>query len=184
MATPTEYRIDLKRTFYSDLATWALSFVIFIVVVIIAFISYGIVAKETFFKHLDVLIYPLLGFASIFLIALLIYGYNFWLLSTIRCSLDAQNLTFKGGIISRFEKVLPFKKIQHVIVSRTLTQRFFGLASVDIETAHQGPVVQRNGQYSQISNNNPFLKGLSLKDALSLRDALLAKILKTKGQGI
>lgn len=70
-----------------------------------------------------------------------------WLyLNSIKYSLESKHLTFQGGVISRFEKTLPYSKIQHVITYESFWKRIFGLADVSIETAREGLSISREGK--------------------------------------
>ena len=87
-------------------------------------------------------------------------------LNSIEYFLDKNNLIFKGGVISRFEKILPYSKIQHVIIYESFIQRILGLSSVSIETARE-----RGSTVSY--NTGPLIPDLKSKDAVKLKNYLI-----------
>jgi uncharacterized membrane protein YdbT with pleckstrin-like domain len=108
-------------------------------------------------------------------------------LNSLGYSLEQKTFIFKGGIISRFEKDLPFSKIQHVILYESFLQRLFGLASVSLETARESGYVQNNSGFSsswsgntRIKPTGPLIPHLKKEDALKLRQYVLAAMSKSK----
>jgi membrane protein YdbS with pleckstrin-like domain len=106
--------------------------------------------------------------------------FRYLYLKSINYSVDAKSFTFKGGIISRFEKILPYSKIQHVIIYESFWQRVFGISSVSIETA-RGSVMQQNMQYGRGNQDNslagmmsPLIPDLKTEEADALRKYIIA----------
>ena len=101
--------------------------------------------------------------------------WNLLYLHSLGYSLDNKNLTFKGGVISRFEKIIPFSKIQHVIVYETLWQRVFGLSSLSIETARESEYNTglRPQQRTVRTLTGPFIPDLNKEDAEKLKNRII-----------
>ena len=101
-------------------------------------------------------------------------------LNSIKYSLDNKNLTFKGGVISRFEKVIPYSKIQHAIIYESFWQRVLGLSSVSIETARESGVAPNYGTIIYGTRNattmptGPFIPDLNKEDAKKLKDYIIS----------
>ncbi len=120
----------------------------------------------------------------IIIIVLLIIGipliisiiWDFLYLNSIEYSLDNKNLTFKGGIISRFEKVIPYSKIQHAIIYESFWQRVLGLSSVSIETARESGYTQNgyNQQKTIQTRIGPFIPDLNKEDAEKLKNYIIS----------
>lgn len=97
-------------------------------------------------------------------------------LNSIEYSLDNKNFTFCGGVISRFEKVLPYSKIQHVIIYESFWQRVLGLASVSIETAREsGFAPNAYGQQNTVQiRTGPFIPDLNTEEAEKLKNYIIS----------
>lgn len=117
-------------------------------------------------------------FIAIILGVLLIIGmvWNLLYLNSIEYSLDNKNLTFKGGVISRFEKIIPYSKIQHVIIYESFWQRVLGLSSVSIETARESGYAQNAyGQQNIIKiRTGPFIPDLNTEEAKKLKNYIIS----------
>lgn len=100
---------------------------------------------------------------------------EFLYLKSIRYFIEEDNLILKGGVISRFERVLPYSKIQHVIVSQSLFERIFGLASLVISTAREGEINYRDKDII----TGPTIPKLDIWDAKRLAEEIIS-ISKTK----
>jgi membrane protein YdbS with pleckstrin-like domain len=129
----------------------------------------------------------LLSFLGIFIfVLLLLFVYSLLYLNAISYSVTNTEFGLKGGIIARFEKVLPYSKIQHAIIIRSLMQRIMGLSTLVIQTASPQIAVS----YSRNRNQDPFagsprIPGLDVENAEKLRDYIIAQVLRSKsGQGI
>lgn len=94
--------------------------------------------------------------------------WNLLYLNSIEYSFDNKNLTFRGGVISRFEKVIPYSKIQHIITYESFWQRFLGLSSVSIETARE------SGFASATYGEGPFIPDLNVEDAEKLKNHIIS----------
>ncbi len=125
----------------------------------------------------------ILSVAILALIFWVIWSYLY--LNSIKYSLDKKDLTFKGGVISRFEKTLPYSKVQHVIIYESLFQRMMGLSSVSIETAREGNSNSSSGVYygyqrSNVRPTGPLIPDLNKKDAEKLKEEIIAVVNKYK----
>ncbi len=102
--------------------------------------------------------------------------WNLLYLNSIEYSLDNKNLTFKGGVISRFEKVIPYSKIQHAILYESFWQRILGLSSLSIETAREsGYNPNAYGQQTLVQKRTgPFIPDLNNEDAEKLKNYIIS----------
>ena len=119
-------------------------------------------------------------YTAIILGVLVILGmlWNLLYLNSIEYSLDNKNLTFKGGVISRFEKVIPYSKIQHSIIYESFWQRVLGLSSVSIETARESGVA--SGYNAIAIPTGPFIPDLNKEDAEKLKNYIISVANKYK----
>ena len=117
-------------------------------------------------------------YTAIILCVLVILGmlWSLLYLKSIEYSLDTKNFTFRGGVISRFEKVLPYSKIQHVIINESFWQRVLGLSSVSIETAREsGFVSNAYGDQNTIqTRTGPFIPDLNTEEAKKLKNYIIS----------
>lgn len=96
-------------------------------------------------------------------------------LNSIKYSLDKQDLTFKGGVVSRFEKVIPYSKIQHAIIYKTFWQRILGLSSLSIETARESGQKPTYGRQTVVKiRTGPFIPDLNKEDAEKLKNYIIS----------
>ena len=121
----------------------------------------------------------------LFLFFILPLLYNLIYLSKLKYTLTNVEFILKGGIISRFERVLPYSKIQHVIITRRFIQKVMGLSTIVIQTAGSQTVVNHHQSGNKHMFSGPSIPGLNVSDAEKLRDYLIAQVLRSKsGQGI
>ena len=111
-------------------------------------------------------------------------GWSLLYMASIDYSLDKKSLTFKGGVISRFEKIIPYSKIQHVIVYESLVQRILGLSSLSVETAREGRVIPTNILFNRGQNitiqAGPLIPNLKKEDAEKLKNSIISVANKFK----
>ena len=129
-------------------------------------------------------------YTAIILGVLVILGmlWNLLYLNSIEYSLDNKNLTFKGGVISRFEKFIPYSKIQHAIIYESFWQRVLRLSSVSIETARESGVAPNYGaiyniygrQSAMAMPTGPFIPDLNKEDAEKLKNYIISVANKYK----
>lgn len=106
-------------------------------------------------------------------------AYLWWYLRSLTYSLAKKELTFKGGVLSRFEKVIPYSKIQHVILYESFWQRVLGLSSVSVETARETITPTMYGEGTTRSTG-PLIPNLNKKDAEALKLRLISAANKYK----
>jgi uncharacterized membrane protein YdbT with pleckstrin-like domain len=123
------------------------------------------------FKVQDALIVAVTVSIMVFIIAGAIGFYDYLYVKSIEYYLDENNLVLKGGVISRFEKVLPYSRIQHVIIQESFWQRILGLASVSIETARETGIYVGYRKYRTVEKS-PTIPDLNLEYAKKLKDQI------------
>jgi len=153
------YPIQIKKRILFNL----ICSIVFVVAVILIAAIFSLTAA----------VYITIILSSIVIIGLL---FNFLYLKSIEYSLDDKNFTFRGGVISRFEKFLPFSKIQHVVIYESFWQRLLGLSSVSIETAREGGFATNTyGQrYNVKVRTGPYIPDLKTEDAEKLKDGVIS----------
>lgn len=85
----------------------------------------------------------------------------------------------KTGVFTRKENHLPYRSIQNVTLSQGFIERMFGLATVTIENAAQGMMVQNRGQVA--SNSKIELEGQPYEKAKELNSTLNTIVSKIGG---
>lgn len=110
------------------------------------------------------------------ILVVLVMLWNLLYLNSIEYSLDNKNLTFKGGVISRFEKIIPYSKIQHAIIYESFWQRVLGLSSLSIETARESGFTSNTyGRQNTIQiRTGPFIPDLNAEDAEKLKNYIIS----------
>ncbi len=82
--------------------------------------------------------------------------------------------------MSRSEKILPYSKIQHVIILQGFWERQFGIANVKIQTARPSVIAQKG----RVISDSPVIPALLKEDAVKIRDYMMDVVNRTKGTGI
>lgn len=94
-------------------------------------------------------------------------------------SLEDQYLRVRQGVLSKEQRNLPYSAIQNIILSRSLFEKIFGLATLQIENAVKpGFYSQRDSQkVSAVGSydNKLVIPGLSKSDAENLKIDILRK---------
>ena len=110
------------------------------------------------------------------ILIVLIMLWNLLYLNSIEYSLGNKNLTFKGGVISRFEKIIPYSKIQHAIIYESFWQRVLGLSSLSIDTAREsGFTSNAYGRQNNIQiRTGPFIPDLNAEEAGKLKNYIIS----------
>ncbi|MEM3113086.1 MAG: PH domain-containing protein [Candidatus Pacearchaeota archaeon] len=172
------YQIHIGRQAFSEIIKTFIGFIGFFVGFIIIFIFTPISSFASF------IILPFIGFFVLIFVIVLVY--NLLYLNAISYSVSNTEFNLKGGIIARFEKILPYSKIQHSIITRSFMQRIFGLSTVVIQTAGHDTSFNYNTRGNQDPYaRSPRIPGLDVNDAEKLRSYIIAQVLRTKsGQGI
>jgi membrane protein YdbS with pleckstrin-like domain len=165
------YKINVGKQAFSEIVKNSVGFVVFALVALVALFF-----SRNYFIFMLAL--PVLGF---FVFALIVGTiYNLFYLNAISYSYNEREFNLKGGIIARFEKILPYSRIQHVIITRNYIQRLFGLSSIIIQTASPTLFVNYNNQNRDPFVGSPQVPGLNKEDAIKLKDYLISRISKSK----
>ncbi len=167
------YRINLGKQFFCTLVESSIG-VIFIALIFL------IISASINIESNSILIVAS-GWLGLMLGIIILGGlFQAITLYFISYELTPQTLIMRGGIIARYERNVPFSKIQHLVLSQTLMQRIFHLSTFSVQNADQGNIVQTHN----ILLANISLPGLSKSDAEALRKEIIGKVIKTKGSGI
>lgn len=111
------------------------------------------------YRSLPVLIVMAAWVAVSSLLAVLLY---FWIFArTFRIALRTEGVSLQYGIINTTNELLPYGKIQDVVISRSLLERLMSLGTVTIQNGMGKPQI---------------IPGLSADDAELLRDRALAHL--------
>lgn len=132
MANNNFYPIQIKKRVILELSANLFYLLLFFVLFNYFYISSSVNGKGIAF--LTIKYTPFLVLLIILLIRTL---WDIIYLRSYRFECKKNEFFFSGGIVSRFEKNLPYSKIQHVIIYETFLQRILGIASVSIETARE-----------------------------------------------
>ncbi|MBT6821108.1 PH domain-containing protein [archaeon] len=116
--------------------------------------------------------FSVLGFIAILIVTIKVI-WKFIYYKSLNYSLDDKDLIFKGGVISTFDKNIPYSKIQHVIIYETFWQRVLGIKSISIETAREAIPVRK-------TNIGPLIPDLKKEDAEILKKFLIDTVNKYK----
>ncbi len=98
-----------------------------------------------------------------------------------------QYITIRQGVIKRQERHLPYGVIQNVMIKRSLSDRLFGLATINVQNAvQQGKLGYRESADTTIgSSGTDFnLPGQTPKNAEVLRKIVLEKMKENPDWGI
>lgn len=122
----------------------------------------------------------------LFLLRLFSLPIEVWRLAMIRYNFEKDVLSIRGGIIARYEKNLLYSKIQHVVITQSFLERMFGIANVIVQTAgNDGMSMQQNsGQNKQLAFDQPAVPALLKEDAEKMKNAIISRLSKFKGQGL
>jgi membrane protein YdbS with pleckstrin-like domain len=85
--------------------------------------------------------------------------YSWFLAKSYRIELRREGLSLRYGIVGTRDEVMPYRKIQDVVISRGFVERMMSLATLTIQNAIGQPQI---------------IPGLAPEDAEILRDRLLA----------
>lgn len=132
----------------------------------------------TYFEetNMDMLFLGIIGGVIVLFSWTIIYV---WLsLKSISFTLDNDNLVIRGGIISRYEKNIPYSRVQHVILYQGFWQRMLKIASISIDTARENSL--GSGQDPKVAAIGPIIPDLDENDAENLKKYLLSIINKQK----
>jgi membrane protein YdbS with pleckstrin-like domain len=140
------------------------------------YISYLQISSIILFLLLfGVFYYPLITIGAI-----IIYLIIIWIIAQIvfdhfYYSVDENGFQKEHGIIHKFRVSIPYQQIQNVNITRSLTDRFLGLARINIETAGSSKAEKRDVVGGSKTMAEGHLPGLTMKEAVKVHDLLLAK---------
>lgn len=93
-------------------------------------------------------------------------------------SLEDDGFHLEGGVILKFNKTIPYKRIQNVRIHRSLVDRMLGISVLDAETAGESRVVRkrsRRKRYNFPRKAEIHIPGLDKKVADELLEDLIRK---------
>lgn len=103
--------------------------------------------------------------------------YRYLAIKTFKLFIGNDHLIIQSGILNKSERTIPFNVIQNVILSHSLTDYFFDLASIQIENAsNSGMVLSTSGSSNMALGNMVSIPCLSANLALNVRNQLLEKV--------
>lgn len=172
MITQEDYPIKIGRQIFSNIFGNLISMSILIIIGII----FSIYSNADGWFMFTEIIFIVCFFALFMVLSLTVSALALYFVSY---SLDGKNLIIKSGIIARSEKILPFSKVQHVVITQSLSQRILGVATLMIQTAGQDYFVS-NQQGNKNQFMGPNITGIYLKDAQKLRDVIIKNVLASK----
>ncbi|MFA5894213.1 MAG: PH domain-containing protein [Candidatus Shapirobacteria bacterium] len=118
------------------------------------------------------LVYFFLGTASLYSII-----YRHLYINSFQVTVGDDHLVVQSGILNKSERTIPFSVIQNIVLSHSLTDYYFGLASIFIENAsNSGMAFAPSRQSGAGFSNMVFVPCLSSAAALDLRNQLLDKV--------
>jgi uncharacterized membrane protein YdbT with pleckstrin-like domain len=115
---------------------------------------------------------------ALFLLATLIYFISLLLVAnavytSFYFEINDRAFRKEYGIIHKHDTTIPFEQIQNVNITRNLSDRFLGLARIDIETAGSSSIVRKEIAGASFSKAEGHLPGITLKQAKQIHDILL-----------
>lgn len=110
------------------------------------------------------------GYLAICYIAAMISYNNFYF------SIDQNGFEKDYGVFFKKHVSIPFDQIQNVNTTRTIVDRFIGIARLDIETAGSASIKRRDIAGGVRSLSEGHLPGVNSADAREFHDLLLRKI--------
>lgn len=144
--------LDEKIKIIWFLPTAATLLLIWIILSGVMFFALG--EQEVMGMHKQLFSVLLFFFIALFL-AGPIYAYTHLEYISFTYEMTEREFVIRQGIITRHTSVIPYNRIQNVNSTRTLIERFLGLATLQIETAGTNP-----------SASEGLLPGISKKDSL------------------
>ncbi len=103
-------------------------------------------------------------------------SYRFW-----KYEFTEEQLRIERGIIWKKYSNIPYQRIQNVDITRGILARLFGFSSVNIQTAGYSMPVNNRGFGSMAEG---FIPAVSVEEAEEIREFVIKKITKKRGQGL
>jgi membrane protein YdbS with pleckstrin-like domain len=126
-------------------------------------------------------IFGLLSILPIFLVFLIIWvevyarlSYKYWKYEFLE-----DQLRIERGIIWKRYSNIPYQRMQNIDITRGVIARIFGFSSVNIQTAGYSMQANARGMISE-----GYIPAVSIQDAEKIREFVIKKITRKKGQGL
>jgi len=103
-------------------------------------------------------------------------SYRFW-----KYEFSQDQLRIERGIIWKRYSNIPYQRMQNIDITRGIIARLFGFSTVNIQTAgYSMPANGMNGgRFSE-----GYIPAVSIQEAEKIREFVIKKITKKKGQGL
>lgn len=102
-------------------------------------------------------------------------SYNYW-----KYEFLGDQLRIERGIIWKRYSNIPYQRMQNIDITRGVIARICGFSSVNIQTAgYSAPVNGGSGMTSE-----GYIPAVSIEEAEKIREFVIKKITKKKGQGL
>ncbi|MHA2249151.1 MAG: PH domain-containing protein [Candidatus Kariarchaeaceae archaeon] len=109
-------------------------------------------------------------------ITVILYFISIWIakyyIDSITYQISDSEVFVNKGVITKTNKIVPFRTITNIELHRGPFDRFFGLTTIDVQTA---------GASGSMMKPEEQLIGLPMKDALEIQQLLQLKIKKLQG---
>lgn len=124
----------------------------------------------------------ILSILPFFIIVLIIWieiyarlSYKYWKYEFLN-----DQLRIERGIIWKRYSNIPYQRMQNIDITRGIIARIFGFSSVNIQTA--GYSAPTNGR--GLGQSEGYIPAVSVQEAEKIRELVIKKITKKKGQGL
>ena len=126
------YAINVSKKIWFDLFAKLIGLVLLGAFIgIIAMFSVD--TTETFIS--TTVIFSIVG--VVLILVLIQTGWDYLYLSSYVYELGNEQVFLKAGVISRFERNIPYSRIQHITLYETFWQRMLGLCTISIDSARE-----------------------------------------------
>lgn len=125
------------------------------------------------------LIFAFVIFFVLFMVLIEVYArlsYKFW-----RYEFTKDQLKIERGIIWKRYSNIPYQRIQNVDITRGIIARLLRFSTVSVQTAgYSMPTNSRGFGYM----SEGYIPAVSMKEAEEIREFVISRIIKRKGQGL
>jgi len=158
---------DYKKTSLTPIAKRYKKIVVFnLILTNLIFLGIAIAAWNFLLEEIEIL-YKLIGFFTLVLFLIL---YDFFALMAFKRKSFAfreQDVIYCSGILTITHEIVPYNRLQHVVLKQGWFSRYLGLATIECFTAAS-------------ANNEIAIPGLELEQAEQIKNMLLNKIINTE----
>jgi putative membrane protein len=146
-------------------------------------IWFGIVVGTFVLQFFGIESFGIMLVLSLFIILVLLIlvevyarlAYRFW-----KYEFLGDQLRIERGIIWKKYSNIPYQRIQNVDITRGVIARLCGFSTVNLQTAgYSAPINNRSGSFSE-----GYIPAVSIQEAEKIREFVIKKITKKKGQGL